>query len=245
MSSAGSPTAIILAGGLGTRVSHLLGDLPKPMAPVLGRPFLEWVCRYLAGQGIRRILISTGYRGDKIAAHFAGVEITGVRLTCHQETGQLGTAGGFLHALAEAGESREGWLVCNGDSLVVCPLAPFFTAVGVQVGGCGVLGVAVADAARYGSLETGVDGRLRRFAEKKPGQGIINAGVYYFGARIPGQFPARRPLSFEVDVFPALLDAGTPIAVHPVDAPFLDIGVPASLAQATAFVGQHGNFFAP
>ena len=244
MSSPGSPTAIILAGGLGTRVSHLLGDLPKPLAPVLGRPFLEWICHYLAGQGIRRILISTGYRGDKIAAHFARVEIAKVRITCHQETGQLGTAGGFLHALSEAGESREGWLVCNGDSLVVCPLTPFFRAVGFQAGGCGVLGVAVEDAARYGSLEAGADGRLRRFSEKKPGQGIINAGVYYFGADIPGRFSARRPLSFEVDVFPALLEAGIPIAMHSVDAPFLDIGVPDALAQAEAFVRKHGKFFA-
>ncbi len=238
-----APTAIVLAGGLGTRVSHLLGDLPKPMAPVLGRPFIEWVCRYLAKQGIQRILISTGHRGEKIARHFAGIQLAGVRISCHQESGQLGTAGGFLNALSTAGDSPHGWLVCNGDSLVVCSLGPFIAAVAGRLGTAGVLGVSVADASRYGKLEVAADDRLVKFAEKTPGAGIINAGVYLFSGDLPRRFSSRRPLSFETDVFPDLLARGVPISVHAVEAPFLDIGVPDSLAQAADFVERNRGEF--
>ena len=90
-------TAVILAGGLGTRVRHLLPDTPKPMALVAGKPFLEWVVRYLAREAVRRVIISTGYLGEVVERHFRTVAIKSVTIVCVAEPEPLGTAGGFLH----------------------------------------------------------------------------------------------------------------------------------------------------
>src|SRR4051812_23943954 len=91
-------TAVVLAGGFGTRIRHLLGDLPKPMAPVNGRPFVEWVVRYLAAQGIRHVILSTGYLAETVEKHFLSQPVAGVKVVCVPETTPLGTAGGFLNA---------------------------------------------------------------------------------------------------------------------------------------------------
>src|ERR1051325_9263224 len=90
--------AVELAGGFGTRIKHLLGDIPKPMAPVAGKPFLEWVIRYLAKQGINKVVLSTGHLAEVIKKHFQDSPVTGVTVKCVRETTPLGTAGGFLHA---------------------------------------------------------------------------------------------------------------------------------------------------
>jgi D-glycero-alpha-D-manno-heptose 1-phosphate guanylyltransferase len=99
-----------------------------------------------------------------------------------------------------------------------------------------VLGVRVPDASRYGSLEIGGDARLLGFREKQPGEGVINAGVYFFRRSLLERFPGKQPLSMEVDVFPSLLNGGADLRVEAVDAPFLDIGTPESVIQGEAFV---------
>ena len=99
-----------------------------------------------------------------------------------------------------------------------------------------ILGVEMDDAARYGSLEFDTERRLTQFAEKRPGAGVINAGVYLLRASTLERFPAKRPLSFEVDVFPELIAGGGEFKVATVRTPFLDIGTPESLAQAESFV---------
>jgi len=237
------PPVVVLAGGLGTRVSHLLGDSPKPMAEVAGRPFLEWICLFWAGQGARRIMLSIGYRGEVVAAHFAHIRLSGVQITCHLETDRLGTAGGFLNACRTSGENPHGWLVCNGDSLAVTPIAPFLAAVSARGFAAGVLGIDVCDTSRFGTLEMAPDGRLQRFAEKRPGRGTINAGVYYIRADLPGRFAEARPLSFETEVFPALLRGGDSIYAHSVDAPFIDIGTPETLPMANQFILANHTYF--
>jgi D-glycero-alpha-D-manno-heptose 1-phosphate guanylyltransferase len=99
--------------------------------------------------------------------------------------------------------------------------------------------LAVSDAARFGTLETATDGRLIRFAEKRSGTGLINAGVYAFRAALLAEFPAKRPLSFEVEVFPQLLQQGCQLKVTTCRAPFIDIGTEASLPQTEAFIRDH------
>ncbi len=102
--------AVVLAGGQGTRIRHLLPDLPKPMAPVLGRPFLEWLVRYLAGQGIGEVIVSTGYKAEVIEGHFARLALPGIRVSCVSEAEPLGTGGGFLQAASSVavGPRRHG-----------------------------------------------------------------------------------------------------------------------------------------
>jgi D-glycero-alpha-D-manno-heptose 1-phosphate guanylyltransferase len=237
-------TAVVLAGGFGTRIKHLLGDLPKPMAPVNGKPFVEWVVRYLAAQGIRNVILSTGHLAETVEEHFAPQPVKNVRVTCVPETTPLGTAGGFLNAANSATEKPAAWIILNGDSLVVAPLQKFFAALDQTENEGAILGVPMADAARFGTISANVDGDLTGFNEKKSGAGNINAGVYLFRDSALKKFPAKSPLSFELDVFPALIHGGARLKTVLSEAPFLDIGTPESLPQAENFIQKNLSHFA-
>ena len=236
-------TAVVLAGGFGTRIKHLLGDLPKPMAPVNGRPFVEWVVRYIAAQGIRNVILSTGHLAATVEKHFAPQPVKNVRVTCVPETTPLGTAGGFLNAAGRAREKASAWLVLNGDSLVIAPLEKLFAALDQPEAEGGILGAPMADAARYGTISANADGNLIGFNEKKPGAGNINAGVYLFRDSALKKFPTKTPLSFEEDVFPALIRSGARLKTVLSEAPFLDIGTPESLPQAEGFIQKNRVHF--
>ncbi len=235
--------AVLLAGGFGTRIRHLLADVPKPMAPVAGRPFLEWIVRYFYARGVRRFALSTGYLADVVARHFAANPVLGAEIVCVPEKIPLGTAGGFLNAAAGSGFRCRQWIVANGDSLVLTEFEALLAMTDAPVIAAALLGLKVPDTKRFGSLEVTPEGRLLRFVEKRPGIGMINGGLYVFNAETLALFPQTRPLSFETEVFPALLAAPLPIVVHAVQAPFLDIGTPETLAQASAFVEANESYF--
>lgn len=235
--------AVILAGGAGTRVRHLLGELPKPMAPVEGRPFLEWQVRYLARQGVQRLVLSTGYRAETIAAHFASRPVRGVRTVCVAEPQPLGTGGGLLWAVRQSGERAQAWLVLNGDTLCFADLRRVARHLAdPQIAGV-LLAREVENAARYGSLTLDARGCLAGFVEKRPGRGLVNAGLYLFRAALLEEFPAQTPLSLEREVFPALTARGRLLKVETMPAPFLDIGTPETLPLAAEFVRRHRDEF--
>jgi D-glycero-alpha-D-manno-heptose 1-phosphate guanylyltransferase len=239
-------TVVILAGGFGTRIKQQLPDLPKPLAPVAGRPFLDWQLRYLQQQGFRRSLLSTGYLAEKVAAYAQSADIADMAIACVAETEPLGTGGGFLNAVSNNSfdQPTPAWLVLNGDSLIVTDYRVMLTELADEKVDGVILGVKVPDASRFGSLKINSQGELLQFAEKQAGAGIINSGVYLLGDRLLAQFPAHRPLSFEYDVFSTLLAQGAKIKVHAVEAPFLDIGTPTTLAQAGEFI-QSLEMFKP
>jgi D-glycero-alpha-D-manno-heptose 1-phosphate guanylyltransferase len=237
-------TAVVLAGGHGTRIRHLLPGLPKPMAPVAGKPFLEWVVRYLSRQGVRRVVLSTGYLAEVVERHFQNCPIPGVTTECVAEVAALGTAGGFLNAARMAGGDPAAWLVMNGDSLVFADLAALAVPLDDPGNSAVILGRQVPDASRYGTLKIGPSGELLQFAEKRPGEGIINAGVYLMRPSLVGEFPEKAPLSFEQDVFPTLISRGFRLKTVSTQAPFLDIGTPESLPQAEAFIRENLRQFA-
>lgn len=248
MQAAAPDLAVVLAGGFGTRIRHLLQGLPKPLAPVAQRPFLEWVIRYLAGQGVQRIVLSAGYAGEQVQAFVAALRLPGVEVDTVIEPQPLGTAGGFLHAWDACAGAARGALVLNGDSLALVPLAPLFAAAAAPACGGALLAVHVPDASRYGTLATGADGRLLGFAEKRPETvpGLINAGVYLLARRTIAALPRQGlPLSFETEVFPQLLQAGVRLQVTPAQGAFLDIGTEASLAQADRFIRDNQDWFPP
>ncbi len=235
-------TAVVLAGGLGTRIKSLYPDVPKPMIPVHGKPFVEWVLRYLYQQGIRRAVISSGYLADTVENHFGSNPIKGMQVKCVAEPKPLGTAGGFLHA-ASSLEAQQGWLVLNGDSLVLADLSLAAQLLQDPHVDSVVMGIQVPDASRYGRLRFDCSGQLLHFAEKEPGSGIVNGGIYFFKPSLLEKFPAQTPLSFEKDVFPSLLLKQVRIQVCIASAPFLDIGTPASLALGEDFIHQHLESF--
>jgi D-glycero-alpha-D-manno-heptose 1-phosphate guanylyltransferase len=232
-------TALVLAGGFGSRVAHLLGGIPKPMVPVAGKPFLEWVVRWLARQGIQKAILSTGHLAEVVEAHFGPQPVKGVVTRCIAEPRPLGTAGGFLNAAHLSGETPEVWLVLNGDSLVFADLALAFAQLSDPAVAGVLIGREVADAARYGTLAVGPAAELRGFNEKRPGKGIVNAGAYLLRHSLVGQFPDTLPLSFEQEVFPRLIVQGSRLKVCAVNAPFLDIGTPETLGQAQSFIDQN------
>jgi NDP-sugar pyrophosphorylase family protein len=232
-------TAVVLAGGLGTRLRQLAPDVPKPMITVCGRPFIEWVVRHLRRQGVRQVVLATGFRSDVVERYFAKEPVPGVRIACVAEPSALGTGGGFLHAARQCGERPEIWVVSNGDSLVLTDFTGPVRLLG-DSGAQGVLvGVTVPDASRYGTLSFDGRKRLTSFAEKKAGAGVINAGLYLLKPSLLAEFPPGRPLSFEHEVFAHWLARGLDLRVHVTQAPFFDMGTPKSLPLAETFVARH------
>ncbi len=241
--SPGKISAVVLAGGFGTRIKHLLGDSPKPMAQVNGKPFIEWVVRYLAAQKISNIVLSTGFMSETIGKHFQPQPVKNVRVTCVPETKPLGTAGGFLNAIRGKTEKSAAYLVLNGDSLAPAPLEGFFKSLDDPKIDGAILGVKVSDASRFGTVSQNAGGELAGFNEKKSGAGIINAGIYLFRANAIERFPKKSPVSFETEVFPALVASGARLKVCVTDAPFLDIGTPESLPLAENFIRENAGCF--
>jgi D-glycero-alpha-D-manno-heptose 1-phosphate guanylyltransferase len=242
----GKIAAVILAGGFGTRIKHLLPSLPKPMAPVAGRPFLDWVLAYLRRQGITEAVLSTGYLSETVEGYYAKNPLPGMRVSCVREEVALGTAGGFLNACAQAslGERASAWLVLNGDSLVVTELGPLLKWADDKSADGAIMAVELNDASRFGTLETDGQGWLKQFREKRSGSGWINAGIYLLKSSLVTQAPQQRPLSFETELFPAWLGQGRRLRVVPCEGSFLDIGTPETLQQAEGFVRANAAWFA-
>lgn len=232
--------AVILAGGMGTRIRHLLPGTPKPMAPIHGRPFLEWIVLYFARQGISRVVISSGYRADQIEAHFgARAHSLGSDVICVAENEPLGTAGGFLHARRESGIKADAWLIANGDSLVFVSVSRVAGLLAEPAVDGAMVCVPMADTSRSGSVAVDHSGWITQFREKQPGEGLVNAGIYLLRDRVVRTFPEKHPLSFEAEVFPTLISAGARLKAFATDAPFLDIGTEDSFYRATGFVDEH------
>jgi D-glycero-alpha-D-manno-heptose 1-phosphate guanylyltransferase len=231
-------SVILLGGGLGMRLRSLHPDLPKPMIRAAGRPFLEWVIRYFEHEGLRSFVVSLGHRADVALAYLRERPADGARIAAVVEPAPLGT-GGALAFAAQAAPGADPLVAANADSLFLADLGPAWAASEPDEVDGVVLGAAVSDAARYGTLEVDAGGRLTAFREKVTGRGIVNAGIYVLRRRLLERFPARRPLSLEREALPALLAEGAHLRVVACDAPFLDIGTPESLAQAEPFIARH------
>lgn len=229
-------TALILAGGAGTRIRHLYPDLPKPMIPVAGKPFLHWQIAWLARQGVRRVFLSAGYRADVIASYFSQQPVQGVDVSTITEQTPLGT-GGAVRFAVRASAIADPWVfVCNGDTLCPARLADMAVPAHDQACRAKILVARVDDAADYGTIETdGADG-IAAFIEKgrASGGGWVNAGVYYVRTAWAADLADSVPLSMEKDVFTALRPSE--LKVTRTEQPFLDIGVPARLERAAEFI---------
>lgn len=227
-------TALVLAGGSGTRLAHLHPHLPKPMIPLAGRPFLEWVFAHWRRHGVGRFVVSLGHLAQVAEQHLETRENDGLEILTVTEPEPMGTGGAVRYAARQV-DLGDPFLALNGDSLAVGdPQWP-------EASDGALLGVRVDDAARFGTLDIGADGRLRGFREKQPGAGLINAGVYLLRRRLLDAFGDATPLSIERDVFPNLLARGADLRVVPVSGPLLDIGTPESLAGAEKFLEQHAH----
>lgn len=219
--------ALVLAGGRGTRLAAVVPELPKPMAPVCGRPFLELLLGALHEKGLQRAVLSLGYRADVILHHF-GTRFRGLEIDYVIEHEPLGTGGAIRLGLAKC--QGDAALVVNGDTLLDLELqalhALWLTAQRPILVGC-----RVPDTMRYGRLQVQA-GRLTGFAEKgRAGPGWINSGHYVLprglleGRGLPAAF------SFENDLLAPRL-AELQIEVFESAGDFIDIGIPEDYARA-------------
>lgn len=221
---------VILAGGRGTRLGPLTDHTPKPLVAVAGRPFLVWLVERAARLGFAEVLCLSGYLGGQIEAALGTGEPLGVSVRHLQEAAPAGTAG----ALALAADALdEEFLLLNGDTLFAFDWRDLFA---FPLPGVGALALRpVDDAGRYGRVELDA-GRITAFREKsaEDGPGLINGGVYRLSRGLLAHIPQGFS-SLEQDVFPGLAAAGR-LGGLVREAPFIDIGVPASLALAQTFV---------
>jgi D-glycero-alpha-D-manno-heptose 1-phosphate guanylyltransferase len=225
-------TAIILAGGLGTRLRSAVPDLPKPMAPVTGRPFLAHQMDHWIHQGVSRFILAVGYRHEVIEQHF-GTCYRGATLQYSVESEPLGTGGALLRAVAQL-PAEQPVLLLNGDTYFDVPL-PVLAARAMQLDAAWCLALfRSADPARYMGVEIGRDGRVRSLrAAHAP---LANGGVIWFRpSALHGTTPEPgRPLSLENDVLPHLLAQGQRFAGLELPGAFIDIGIPDDYHRAAS-----------
>ena len=219
--------AIVLAGGFGTRLRQVVADVPKPMAPIAGRPFLEILLGSLARKGFARVVLSLGFMAEKISDHF-GARFAGMDVAYVVEDAPLGTGGAIRLALEAC--TQDHVFVFNGDTyldLEVQSLEQRWQAKRHQV----VVGRQVPDTTRYGRLV--VDGGcITGFAEKGiSGPGLINAGCYVLAADALARFPLNQPFSIETDYLVPEVTCGT-VDVFVTEGMFIDIGIPEDYARA-------------
>jgi NDP-sugar pyrophosphorylase family protein len=244
MSSPAGTKAIILAGGLGTRLQPLVSDRPKPMAQAAGKPFLEYLIEQLRGQGFDELVLCVGHLAGHVCDYFGDGSRWGVRLRYAVERQLLGTAG----ALRNAASFIDGtFLALNGDSYLdadfraMVQLHQQRRSLDPQTVGT-IAAVKVDDAAAYGMLEMDGRGRILRFREKAtPGRDWMNGGAYVLEPEVLDCIPADRPVSIEQEVFPLLLDRGYHLYSHQVEGFFADIGTPEGYRRFQRYIEETGN----
>ena len=231
----GGLDAIVLAGGLGTRLRAAVSDVPKVMAPVGGRPFLDILLSQLKDFGqIRKVVLAVGYQRDLIINRYRGTTAYPFDIDFSAEESPLGTGGAIKQALPRT--ESDSILVLNGDSFVDFDLTVLRQFHEGRESGVTVVVVEVEDTARYGSVE--IDDqtlKIARFSEKNSsgGRGLVNAGCYMLDRDVVDSFPAGNPVSFEKDVLPSLLPRAY---AHVAKGKFIDIGTPQSYDQAEGYL---------
>lgn len=238
-------SAIVLAGGLGTRLRPLTEQRPKQMLPIVDRPMIEHVVAKLAAEGVADVVLSLGYRPDAFGAAYPSGRCGGAGLRYATEPEPLGTAGGILFAARRAatgnGEAvgsdpfAETFWALNGDVLTDVPLSELLALHRARGAEATILTIPMADASRYGLVESDDAGRVSRFVEKPPSgaatSGWINAGVYVLEPSVLARIPHGRPVSMEREIFPAVAADGSLYALRS-EAYWIDAGTPASYLQA-------------
>ncbi|MBN1956500.1 MAG: nucleotidyltransferase family protein [Anaerolineae bacterium] len=233
--------ALILAGGLGTRLRPLVSDRPKPMAEVAGKPFLEYQVAQLRRQGFAQIVLCIGYLAEQVRDYFGDGRRWGVRIDYAVETERLGTAGAIRNAHRWIDDT---FVVLNGDSYLETDFKTMVEyhrrqrATAAQLVGT-IAAVAVDDVAAYGALELDGEGFVTRFREKGgTGTGWINGGVYVLEREILDRIPEGEMVSIEKETLPQLLAAGGRLAAWPAAGFFVDIGTPAGYHRFQAYAKE-------
>ena len=230
--------AVILCGGLGTRLGQLTAATPKPLLPVGGVPFLQILIQEIARSGVRNFLLLAGHHADQVVA-FADTVADKLNLTINVEVAIEARPAGTGGALYEAGSRlAESFLLLNGDSLLDLPLWQLDQLLAAQADAIGAIALReVADCGRYGKVEL-AGSRITSFAEKQTGAGagMINGGVYLFRRSVLDYLQAD--CSLERDVLPVLA-AQRRLFGRETRGFFIDIGLPETFNEAQNALVAH------
>jgi D-glycero-alpha-D-manno-heptose 1-phosphate guanylyltransferase len=223
------PDVVILAGGRGTRLQSTVPDLPKPMAPVSGKPFLEYLLNFLKDQGVTRVILSVGFMCDKIISHF-GYEYRGMKMNYAIEEKPLGTGGGIKLALEQC-RTRD-VMIFNGDTFFAESTMNLVKFHHEQKGLISLYLKPMNQPGRYGTVEI-KDARVVDFKEKNDTLdfGLINAGVYCVTKNLLDAREVKTEFSFETDILKPFVKNNDVFGLVG-DSYFIDIGIPEDYKRA-------------
>jgi D-glycero-alpha-D-manno-heptose 1-phosphate guanylyltransferase len=215
---------LVLAGGFGSRLKPVVSDVPKPLAPVCGKPFLMYLIENLVFLGAREFVFLLHYEAEAILSviseYIDSIGMDDIKITSLVEERPLGTGGSIMNAVNVL-DINESFMVVNADTWLGCGFEQL-----VLTSPNTIAAVEVEDCSRYGALAM-ADGKIQRFIEKKSssGLGLINAGLYHLGPDIFKDFSESAKFSLETDLFPSVVDKGELSAIQ-IETDFIDIGIP-------------------
>jgi len=231
-------SAVILSGGLGTRLRDIVSDRPKVLSDVCERLFLSFLLDQLADSGFQHVILCIGYLGEQIKKAFAS-QYGSLRLSYSQETEPLGTAGAIRLALPLF--KSKSLLILNGDSFFDTNLKSFVEQHYEKGSNASLLLVKMPDTRNYGRVNVDPNNMVISFDEKgsKSGYGWVNAGIYLIEKHMIQMIPTSKSISLEYEIFPAWIGHGLyGIQRH---GRFIDIGTPETYTKAQKFFANHGR----
>jgi len=229
-----STDAVILVGGMGSRLRPLTLSAPKPMLPTAGVPFLTHLVARIREAGIHHIVLGTSYRAEVFQSYFGDGSAFGVEMEYVVETEPLGTGGGIRNVADRL--RAETVLIFNGDVLSGVDLRALLATHADTDADVTLYLTKVEDPRAFGCVPTDAEGRVTAFLEKDPDPGTdqINAGTYVFRRALVDAIPPGRPVSVERETFPGLLAAGARVFGHVDSTYWRDLGRPADFVAGSA-----------
>ena len=255
--------AILLCGGMGTRLRSVVADRPKPMADICGKPFLQYLLEMLRDKGITEVIFALGYMGEMIEEYFQDGSVFGLKIAYSYEEEPLGTGGAIRNALPKILEEEV--LVLNADTYFPMDYQGLLRFHQENDGDFSLATRAVPDISRYGAVRRDPAGRILAWNEKlgdggqQPGEGSkqpiegnaqqaassspkslsgeINGGIYVMKKSLVAEIPEGKQ-SLEQDCIPKWLSEGKRIFGLPFHGYFMDIGIPKDYQQFITDVEQ-------
>ena len=227
--------AILLCGGLGTRLRSVVSDRPKPMADIAGKPFLYYLVKMLSKSGVKHLIFALGYMGEQIEAYFQSGEDYGLSISYSHEDSPLGTGGAIRNALSRV--SEENVLALNADTFFHTDYESLLREQLKNKAAMTIASRKIEDISRYGAILKDESGRILRWNEKmnpnegkssRPGE--INGGIYVMQKSLIEKIPGGKQ-SLENDCIPMWLEDGLYLQAISSDGYFMDIGIPEDYAQ--------------
>jgi len=227
--------AVVLAGGLGTRLYPLTRKTPKCMLPINGKPLLEYIIKYLADYGFRQIIITVGNYRNQIIDHFGDGAQFGIKLQYSVERKPLGTAGSFKNAEKLIADTT---LVMQGDTLTNFALNDVISFHRKKNALATIALTSVQNPKGYGVAIVDRNKRIIRFEEKPASSfsNLINSGIYVLEHKVLRYIPRNETFDFSRDLFPLLLRKKLPLYGVEVNGYWFDIGTPESYKKAKEYL---------